>query len=119
MGSFNEVLVRSYLIQEPKKGKPGHIWLWVTVKDLPEPMNITIPYSKQLHKQLMENKGLGSGRPQTLKKEKGKPQESDKGDNTPDDQHYSLTEPVPQATNKEDPETVEEPDTPGQRKLKM
>lgn len=62
------LIVRSYMIKEPKNNKSGKIWLWVTDPDRKqEPFNIEIPYSKSTHKKLMENKGLIEGRAQIIK----------------------------------------------------
>ena len=63
------MIVRSYMIKEPKKGEKGKIWLWVTDPDRKEePFNIEIPYTKQTHKNLMENKGFAEGRAQMTKR---------------------------------------------------
>lgn len=63
------LIVRSYMIQEPKGEKKGKIWLWVTDPDRKEePFNIEIPYSKQTQKNLMNNKGFGEGRAQKIKR---------------------------------------------------
>lgn len=62
------LIVRSYLIREPKNNK-GKIWLWVTdPTKKEEPYNIEIPYTKETHKNLMGNKGLAEGRAQMMKK---------------------------------------------------
>jgi hypothetical protein len=65
------LIVRSYMIKEPKHNQKGKIWLWVTDPAKEEPYNIEIPYTEDTHKKLMENKGLSEGRPQIIKR-KGK-----------------------------------------------
>lgn len=56
------LIVRSYMIKEPKKGEKGKIWLWVTDPERKsKPFNVEIAYSKDIHKKLMENRGLAEG----------------------------------------------------------
>lgn len=63
------LIVRSYMIKEPKRGEEGKIWIWVTDPDRrSEPFNVEIPYSKDTHKKLMENRSLAEGRAQRIKK---------------------------------------------------
>jgi hypothetical protein len=63
------MIVRSYMIKEPKKAEKGKIWLWITNPEKrSEPYNIEIPYSKDTHKKLMENRGLAEGRAQLIKR---------------------------------------------------
>lgn len=65
------ITVRSYLIKEPTQEFPGKIWLWAFIdKESNEPLNLEVPYSKQLHKELAENKGLKEGRAQKIKRKK-------------------------------------------------
>jgi hypothetical protein len=88
------LLLRSYMIKEPKKDYPGQIWLWVTPKKGgTEPLSVEIPYSKKMHKQLTENKGLKQGRAQKFKKGKPGSNGNDKDKQNPD---YELEDFVPE-----------------------
>lgn len=63
------ILVRAYIIKEPSQDNPGKIWLWAfDQKGNNEPLNLEVPYTKQLHKELAENQGLNEGRVQRFKK---------------------------------------------------
>lgn len=78
------LIVRSYMIKEPKQNDKGKIWLWVNYpNNKEEPFNVEIPYSKQTHKNLMQNKGLSEGRAQVIKKHK-----KQNMDNADSDKHY-------------------------------
>lgn len=64
--------VKAYIIQEPQKDHPGKIWLWAFDPKGPnEPINFETPYSKQLHRELSENKGLKEGRAQRFRQKQG------------------------------------------------
>lgn len=66
------LLVKAYIIREPQKDHPGKIWLWaVDPNGNDEPMNFETPYSKQLHRELAENRGLKEGRAQRFRKKQG------------------------------------------------
>jgi hypothetical protein len=80
MTNLEGLTINSYLIKEPHNGNPGKIWLWgFEHEKYEEPLNIETPYSKQLHRELMENKGLKDGRAQRFRKKPGdKTWESDK-----------------------------------------
>ena len=71
------LIVRSYMIKDPKSGDAGKIWLWVTDPNKrSEPYNIEIPYSKDTHKKLMENRGLSEGRAQRIKRNRERDSEN-------------------------------------------
>jgi hypothetical protein len=75
------LIVRSYMIKEPKNAEKGKIWLWVTdPKKTSEPFNIEIPYSKDIHKKLMQNKALAEGRGQRIKKQRQEDAETAKAE---------------------------------------
>lgn len=68
-------IVISYQIHEPSNNNVGLIRLWGNSDNQLEPLNISIPYSKNLHKQLEENDGLKNNRPQILEIEDYKQQD--------------------------------------------
>lgn len=66
------LLIKSYIVREPQNDHPGKIWLWAfDPRGNDEPMNFETPYSKQLHRELAENKGLRDGRAQRFRKKQG------------------------------------------------
>lgn len=68
------MVIRGYLIKEPKGIVKGKIWLWVTdPKGSNEPLNVELPYSKRMHKLLSEDKDMKKGHQKKLKRGKGDP----------------------------------------------
>lgn len=66
---LNGMVVKSYIVVEPKMGSKGNIWLWLTYPiGGKEPISVEIPYSKQMQEKLMTNKELKRGRPQQFKR---------------------------------------------------
>jgi hypothetical protein len=67
---LNGLLVKSFIVKEPRLADPGKIWIWVIDPDhwIQEPLNISVPYSKKLHQELSENESLKKGRPQRMVK---------------------------------------------------
>lgn len=67
------LIIRAYLVREPTKTDKGNIWLWVIEPErkVLEPVNISVPYSRELHEELSKNEGLRKGRPQQVKKDRG------------------------------------------------
>lgn len=100
---LNGMLVRAYVVEEPRGNSPGKIWMWVTDPfGAREPLSVAMPYSKKMHRQLMENKGLQEGRPQLLRRKPATKQgkESDKDGGNSDDDGLELVEPTPGRTIK-------------------
>jgi hypothetical protein len=89
----------SYLVDEPKAGSKGAIYLWVLTKvDCVEPRAYVIPYSRKMHKRLikLQRQARGSGGYIQIIKTKRQPGKSEQigGDKSKAKLQFRIINPI-------------------------